>query len=891
MAQLDVGGGLMKGAHALAAGVTGAWDRSVAKFGIGGTRLIASVLAASTLVGGATLLSNPLEYAGAICPPGLNIAGATVSAADKSDSGGKSDTGGSGDGTVPNANALATAKRVYAVFGGMGMNKENVAGILGNWERESGGNLDPSAAQAGNSDPDNDVMLGRVGTGGNAIGIGQWDAGRATGLVKFAKSKGKSWTDLDTQLAYALVGDGANGDIIRDMVKNPKASPKEAAVWFNDKWERSGDTHGSDGEAKRIRYAETWFSQMGDWTADKDAADDITGGAMGDIVAGGTESGSSDTGSDAGDATPAVTVSPAVLAKCCVGVGAATATAAGLEGSDTGTGDKTDSGSGSEGGAASSSATLDQFLEKYGKDLNTIAEKYNVPAIAMIAMAGQESSYGTAGMAVKANNPWNYSATGVLEGLPGYQGAGDSNSDFTIATWDTIPNAANGWGMFLAAQSLYADAFNHATDPAAFIDALRDAGYCGQRDGYAEAIIALFPTVKAAAEKAGLDLFVPSANGNPVGDSLGSSGSTGGTTDSGSSDTDGSTTTASDASTTMCGVNAKNAGYAQGSLESITEDCVSDPKVLETAKKLKGLPSDIMTSAANFAIGTACNNNIGYDQGHVNPSNPQLTLDSPTTQEKQMTDCGYFVSYAMNAAGFGDGTKSSFFFEPAGHIVDTLLGGRPDFQRTTVDQVQPGDIVVNGTDHVVLYLGEGLEVAAHIGENGCVSGCVLGDGDKSEVSVAYFSPSSFTHVWRYTGSAEAKRWYGPAKQAGGTQGDKATGTHNGDSGNAYAAANCTWYAYDRRKQMGIGTPSYLGDGGDWNDSAPKYGLKVDHTPQVGAAMVFERGQDGASAEHGHVAVVESVHSDGSFDISEMGNGVIYHRSFPASAASTHTFVH
>ena len=91
--------------------------------------------------------------------------------------------------------------------------------------------------------------------------------------------------------------------------------------------------------------------------------------------------------------------------------------------------------------------------------------------------------------------------------------------------------------------------------------------------------------------------------------------------------------------------------------------------------------------------------------------------------------------------------------------------------------------------------------------------------------------------------------------------------------------------------MGIGTPSFLGDGGDWNDSAPSYGLTVDHTPQAGAAMVFERGQDNADMNHGHVAVVEAIHSDGSFDISEMGYGNIYHRSFPASAAKTHTFIH
>lgn len=95
------------------------------------------------------------------------------------------------------------------------------------------------------------------------------------------------------------------------------------------------------------------------------------------------------------------------------------------------------------------------------------------------------------------------------------------------------------------------------------------------------------------------------------------------------------------------------------------------------------------------------------------------------------------------------------------------------------------------------------------------------------------------------------------------------GTSNGDYGNAYVAGQCTWWAYDRRKQMGINTPSYLGNGGDWWRTAPSYGLRVDHNPEVGAALSFLPGQDGADGTYGHVAVVEAVNGDGTFVISEM----------------------
>ena len=98
------------------------------------------------------------------------------------------------------------------------------------------------------------------------------------------------------------------------------------------------------------------------------------------------------------------------------------------------------------------------------------------------------------------------------------------------------------------------------------------------------------------------------------------------------------------------------------------------------------------------------------------------------------------------------------------------------------------------------------------------------------------------------------------------------GTSNGDYGNAYATGQCTYWAYERRKQMGIGTPSYLGNGGYWWRSAPSYGLRVDHNPQVGAALSFLPGQDGADGTYGHVAVVEAVYGDGTFQISEMNWG-------------------
>lgn len=112
----------------------------------------------------------------------------------------------------------------------------------------------------------------------------------------------------------------------------------------------------------------------------------------------------------------------------------------------------------------------------------------------------------------------------------------------------------------------------------------------------------------------------------------------------------------------------------------------------------------------------------------------------------------------------------------------------------------------------------------------------------------------------------------PAPTPTPTPGTGGQGTSNGDYGNAYVAGQCTYWAYQRRKAMGINTPSYLGNGGNWWSTAPSYGLRVDHNPQVGAALSFLPGQDGADGTYGHVAVVEAVYGDGTFQISEMNWG-------------------
>jgi surface antigen len=59
-------------------------------------------------------------------------------------------------------------------------------------------------------------------------------------------------------------------------------------------------------------------------------------------------------------------------------------------------------------------------------------------------------------------------------------------------------------------------------------------------------------------------------------------------------------------------------------------------------------------------------------------------------------------------------------------------------------------------------------------------------------------------------------------------------------------------------------------------------------------MVFAAGQDGSSAQYGHVAIVESIGADGSITTSESGavlGGRTISRTFSAKSAAEHSFIH
>lgn len=116
----------------------------------------------------------------------------------------------------------------------------------------------------------------------------------------------------------------------------------------------------------------------------------------------------------------------------------------------------------------------------------------------------------------------------------------------------------------------------------------------------------------------------------------------------------------------------------------------------------------------------------------------------------------------------------------------------------------------------------------------------------------------------------------------------------GDNGNSYPYGQCTWWAYQRRTQLGLPVGSRLGNGAQWADSAKKLGYWVDGEPRQGDVAVFAAGQLGVDSSYGHVAVVEKVNDDGSIEISESNiNGQVgpFQRTLSAKNAAQLQYIH
>lgn len=109
-------------------------------------------------------------------------------------------------------------------------------------------------------------------------------------------------------------------------------------------------------------------------------------------------------------------------------------------------------------------------------------------------------------------------------------------------------------------------------------------------------------------------------------------------------------------------------------------------------------------------------------------------------------------------------------------------------------------------------------------------------------------------------------------------------------GNTYARGYCTWWAQNRRIQIGRPVPNRMGNAVSWARGASAAGYAVDGNPRSGDVIWHKR----ASTYAGHVAFVEGVNADGSLSVSDMNNpywGRVTYRTVTPDEFGQYLFIH
>lgn len=162
------------------------------------------------------------------------------------------------------------ATEQFEFLGSKPMNKNQIAGFIGNMHHESGGTFDPKKTQDGSGiskDATNaEIMAIPQTTMNKAVGIVQWDGSRRYALAKYAEDNGLQWNTMDTQLGYLKTElEGAHGSTLVGAGFNKSGiSVEEATRLIVSKFEiPARDSSGEWlGWAERLQVAEAFASDF-----------------------------------------------------------------------------------------------------------------------------------------------------------------------------------------------------------------------------------------------------------------------------------------------------------------------------------------------------------------------------------------------------------------------------------------------------------------------------------------------------------------------------------------------------------------------------------------------------------------------------------------------------
>ncbi|QHW38188.1 LysM peptidoglycan-binding domain-containing protein [Staphylococcus ursi] len=107
--------------------------------------------------------------------------------------------------------------------------------------------------------------------------------------------------------------------------------------------------------------------------------------------------------------------------------------------------------------------------------------------------------------------------------------------------------------------------------------------------------------------------------------------------------------------------------------------------------------------------------------------------------------------------------------------------------------------------------------------------------------------------------------------------------------NLYDWGQCTWYVFNKRKEIGLPISTYWWNANAWDDNAARDGYLIDHRPTVGSILQSDLGY------YGHVSYVERINPNGSILVSEMNftaaPGILTYRTVPAHLVSSFKYIH
>nr|WP_275584058.1 phage tail tape measure protein [Mammaliicoccus sp. E-M24] len=149
-----------------------------------------------------------------------------------------------GTGSISGVVGSTNQEKVWNSLKSRGLTDAQVAGIMGNIERES--KFNPAAKEVG----------------GTGIGLVQWSFDRANQLKAFAKSRGKSWKNLQVQLDF-LWHELNTSEIAALNALTKATSATSAADIFQRKYERAGVVAQGERNAAAKRYLNQFKGSSG----------------------------------------------------------------------------------------------------------------------------------------------------------------------------------------------------------------------------------------------------------------------------------------------------------------------------------------------------------------------------------------------------------------------------------------------------------------------------------------------------------------------------------------------------------------------------------------------------------------------------------------------------